>query len=130
MQTLQRLYLWVEVTGSNPVDSNKVLYKQPITWCHVAPYNQPNAATFRNVIRPHLPTVCHSALPHVIRTTTSAAVQIVQSTSIFFPVCHFEQNAISLAPNVCLNPNELRWVRNDEAYAPVQFEAIPSTLNF
>jgi hypothetical protein len=29
-----------------------------------------------------------------------------------------------------LNPNELRWVRDDEAYAPVRFEVIPSTLNF
>jgi hypothetical protein len=29
-----------------------------------------------------------------------------------------------------LNPNKLRWVRDDEAYAPIRFEAIPSTLNF
>jgi hypothetical protein len=35
------------------------------------------------------------------------------------PVCHFEQNAISLVPDVCLNPNKLCWVHNDEAYAPV-----------
>jgi hypothetical protein len=48
----------------------------------------------------------------------------------FLPVCHFEQNAISLAPDVRLNPNELCWVRNDEAYALVRFEVIPSTLNF
>jgi hypothetical protein len=48
----------------------------------------------------------------------------------FLHVCHFEQNATSLAPDIRLNPNELRWVRNDEAYALVRFEAIPSTLNF
>jgi hypothetical protein len=48
----------------------------------------------------------------------------------FLPVCRFEQNAISLSPDVCLNPNELRWVHNNEAYAPIRFEVIPSTLNF
>jgi hypothetical protein len=48
----------------------------------------------------------------------------------FLLVCHFEKNVISLSPDVNLNPNELRWVCNDEAYAPVRFEAILSTLNF
>jgi hypothetical protein len=48
----------------------------------------------------------------------------------FLHVCHFEQNVISLSPDVHLNPNKLCWVHNDEAYAPVRFEAIPSTLNF
>jgi hypothetical protein len=38
-RTLQRLCMWVEVTRSNPVDSNKILYKQPITWCHVAAHD-------------------------------------------------------------------------------------------
>jgi hypothetical protein len=37
---------------------------------------------------------------------------------------------ISLTPDVHLNPNKLRWVRNDEAYALVRFEVILSTLNF
>jgi hypothetical protein len=37
----------------------------------------------------------------------------------FFPICHFDQNVISLAPDVHLNPNKLRWVRDNEAYAPV-----------
>jgi hypothetical protein len=85
------------------------------------------------LIRPHMPTVYHSALPRVVRTATSAAVQdglYSQHPFFFLPVCHFEQNAISLAPDVRLNPNELRWVRNDEAYTLVRFEAIPSTLNF
>jgi hypothetical protein len=68
-------------------------------------------------------------LPRVV-AATSAFVWTVQSTSLFLPVCHFEQNAISLAPDVRLNRNELRWVCNDEAYAPVRFEVILSTLNF
>jgi hypothetical protein len=75
----------------------------------------------------------NSFLPRVVWPATSASVRtvrIVQSTSLFLPVCHLEQNAISLAPDVHLNPNELHWVCNDEAYAPVRFEAIPSTLNF
>jgi hypothetical protein len=73
----------------------------------------------------------NSYLPHVVRPTTSASVRTVQSTTPFFlPVCHLEQNAISLTPNVHLNPNELRWVHNDKAYTPVRFEVIPSTLNF
>jgi hypothetical protein len=58
-------------------------------------------------------------LPRVIQTATSAAVRTVQSTSIFLHVCHCEQNVISLTPNVRLNPNELRWVHNNEAYALV-----------
>jgi hypothetical protein len=29
-----------------------------------------------------------------------------------------------------LNPNELCWVRDDEAYAPIRFEVILITLNF
>jgi hypothetical protein len=71
----------------------------------------------------------HNCLPRVVRTATSAAVWTIQSTSLFFPVCHFEQNVISLTPDIRWNPNELCWVRNDEAYALVQFEVIPSTLN-
>jgi hypothetical protein len=72
----------------------------------------------------------NSYLPRVVRPATSVSVRTVQSTSLFLHVCHLEQNTISLAPDVCLNPNELRWVCNDEAYTPIRFEAIPSTLNF
>jgi hypothetical protein len=50
--------------------------------------------------------------------------------TIFLHVCRFEQNAISISSDVRLNPNELCWVRDDEAYALVRFEVIPSTLNF
>jgi hypothetical protein len=37
---------------------------------------------------------------------------------------------MSLAYDIRLNPFELRWVREDEAYACVHFEAIPSNLIF
>jgi hypothetical protein len=46
----------------------------------------------------------------------------------FLPVWRFEQIAISLAPDVCLRRNELRWVHDDEGYALVRFEVIPRTL--
>jgi hypothetical protein len=75
----------------------------------------------------HMPTihitVCHMSydLPHVVQPATSASVWygLYSQHPFFLPVCHFEQNAISLAPDVRLNPNELCWVRNDEAYALV-----------
>jgi hypothetical protein len=37
---------------------------------------------------------------------------------------------ISHSSDVRLNPFELPWVREDEAYAPVHFEVIPSILIF
>jgi hypothetical protein len=52
------------------------------------------------------------------------------TVSKFLPVWQIEQNVISHSSDVCLNPFELHWVRDDEAYAPVRFEAILSTLNF
>jgi hypothetical protein len=39
-------------------------------------------------------------------------------------------NVISLAYNICLNPFKLCWDREDNAYARVRFQAIPSTLIF
>jgi hypothetical protein len=64
-------------------------------------------------------TVCHV----IVRTDCTVIIP-------FLYVCHFEQNAISLTPDVRLNPNELRWVQNNEAYSLVRFEAILRTLNF
>jgi hypothetical protein len=58
------------------------------------------------------------------------SVRTVQLASLFLPVCHFAHNAISLAPEIRLNPNEFHWVRNDEAYALIRFEAILRTFNF
>jgi hypothetical protein len=40
------------------------------------------------------------------------------------------RTVISHSSNVRLNPSELCWVCDDETYAPVRFEVIPSTLNF
>jgi hypothetical protein len=70
----------------------------------------------------HMPTVhittCHVSyvLP---RQHPYGLYGLYSQHPFFWHVCHFEHNVISLAPNVHLNPNELRWVRNDEAYAPV-----------
>jgi hypothetical protein len=76
------------------------------------------------------PAMCRMTLPRVVRSATSASCTDCTVNTFFLPVGRFEQNAISLSSDVRLNPNELRWVRDDEAYAPVRFEVIPSTLNF
>jgi hypothetical protein len=82
----------------------------------------------------------HNCLPCVVWPATSAydlpcqrlyrLYGLYSEHPFFLPICHFEQNTISLAPDVRLNPNKLRWVHNNETYAPIQFEVIPSTLNF
>jgi hypothetical protein len=80
-----------------------------------------------------LPTnTCHMSYGpcHVLYgPATSTSVRTVQSTHFF---CLFVDlnRTISLSSDVHLNPNKLCWVRDDEAYAPVRFEAILSTLNF
>jgi hypothetical protein len=51
---------------------------------------------------PHHRTSCHIII-HM--NCTDCTVNI-----LFLPVFHFEQNSISLAPNICLNPNKLHWV--------------------
>jgi hypothetical protein len=131
-------YTWVEVTGSNPVDSNNILYKQPIAGCHVAAHDW---ATWHRTTNQILPCVAMSFI-HIFQLSTTQLCHVSyglprqQSYGLysqhpfFLPVCHFEQNMISLALDVCLNPNELCWVHNDEAYFLVRFEAILSTLNF
>jgi hypothetical protein len=91
-----------------------------------------------NSANQHLPRVvrpCHvsygSATCHTVYHV-SIRMDCMDCTvnTFFLHVCRFEQNVISLSSDVRLNPNELRWVRDDEAYAPVRFEAILSTLNF
>jgi hypothetical protein len=47
-----------------------------------------------------------------------------------FAVWQSRQNTISHSYDVCLNPFKLHWDHEDEAYARVCFEAIPSTLIF
>ena len=98
---------------------------------HVAPNHWPKTTMCRHRIHPmsanhNLPRhhrYSHTDLPH-------QPVRTVQSASIFLFVWLYEQIAISLAPDVRLRWNELCWVCNDEAYALVRFEVIPSTLNF
>ena len=70
------------------------------------------------------PATCHTAPPR------QHPYELYSQHIFFLLVCRFEQNAISLSFNVCLNPNEFHWVHDDEAYAPVRSEAILSTLNF
>jgi hypothetical protein len=48
----------------------------------------------------------------------------------FLPVWQNGKNAISQSYSVSLNPFELRWAREVEAYAPIHFESILSTFNF
>jgi hypothetical protein len=68
-------------------------------------------------------TTCGSIPCHVSLYTDCTVNKIL-------PVWKNEQNMISHSSDVCLNPFELRWVREDEAYTPVHFEAILSTLIF
>jgi hypothetical protein len=129
-QTLQRICMWVEVTGSNPVDSNKILYKQPITWCHMAAHDW---ATWHRTTNQNLPHVTISFI-HIYQLSATQPCHVsyglphhhpyrlyglYSQHPFFLPVCCFEQNVISLTPDVCLNPNKLCWVCNDEAYTPV-----------
>jgi hypothetical protein len=133
--------MWVEVTGSNLVDSNKILNKQPITRCHVAAHDW---ATWHRTTNQILPHVAMSFI-HIYQLSTTQSCHVsyglprqqpyglyrlYSQHPFFLPVCHFEQNMISLTPDVCLNPNKLCWVHNDEAYAPIRFEVILSTLIF
>jgi hypothetical protein len=109
----------MHVGGGHGVESGGlqiILYNQPITRCHVAAHDWATWHRTTNqilpcvVIHPHLPIVCHSALPSVVRITTSTSVWTVwtvQSASLFLPICHFEQNAISLTPDVHLNPKRV-----------------------
>jgi hypothetical protein len=91
-------------------------------------------ATCRHPIHHQLstwfPATCRTALPRVVWYCHVSIRTDCTVSTFFLHVCHFEQNVISLSSDVRLNPNELCWVRDDETYAPVQFEAIPSTLNF
>jgi hypothetical protein len=48
----------------------------------------------------------------------------------FLPVWKIKHNTISPSYSVCLKPFKVSWVRDNEAYTPVHFEASLSTLNF
>jgi hypothetical protein len=109
-----------------------------------------------HVAPPNLPSTCHvskidlftyfksklatSAYDHAMSTiwschvgcmaTATSAVWTVQSTNVFLPVWKIKQIAISNSSDVHLSLFKVHWVSDNEAYAPVHFEAIPNTLIF
>jgi hypothetical protein len=116
-----------EVVGSNL--ANNITFK-PISRRHVVAIDW---ATCRHPIRCKQATSyanCpHDCLPRVIwpchvlyglpRQHPYELYGLYSQHNFFLFICHFEQNAISLSSDVCLNPNELCWVHDNEAYAPV-----------
>jgi hypothetical protein len=107
---------------------------------HVAPHNLPKPCH----VSQHDLSKCQPIQKCQLISTTSPlprqrtvmpcqpvrTIQTVQSAQFFLPVWRFEQIAISLVPDVRLRRNELCWVRDDDGYALVHFEAIPRTLIF
>jgi hypothetical protein len=103
---------------------------------HVAPPKFANKHATCPNHSPHVTSCQSTCLPHHLYHATSAydPCHVSNCTdctvSKFLPVWQIEQNVISHSYSVCLNPFKVRWVRDDEAYVPVHFEAILSTLNF
>jgi hypothetical protein len=101
--------------------------------CHMSRYhststvNQNMPCHRTDVWSSHI-TSSKSAYGHA----TSASVRTVRTaqSTLFLSIWRFKQIAISLAPDIRLRRNELRWIRDDEGYALVRFEAIPRTLIF
>jgi hypothetical protein len=98
-----------------------------------------NDATCHIMIRPHIPiNDYHIINYHVIVQTCHIIVRPLPRQHpyelycqhIFFTYLTIQTDRDISLIHVCLNPNELRWVRNNEGYAPVHFEAIPRTLIF
>jgi hypothetical protein len=143
----------VKPRGLHIIFINHILNQQPTDGFHVAAFHWatwhhaicPKSATWRIRIRPlstnqilpchHCQFSCH--MFHVICTAATSSVRHMPrqlyglpSQHPFFPVWQFEQIAITFAPDVRLRRNELRWVRNDEGYKPICFEAILRTLIF
>ena len=130
-----------EVAGSNPVGStsfwtNTQTKNEGDTWCpSIGPHVSLLFAFNRTRVTLQLGNHQPIRIRHVMKlpshhTIAMSAVRPTQSTSFFFPVWWFEQIAITFAPDVRLRRNELRWVRDNEGYAHVRFEAIPRTLIF
>jgi len=130
-----------EVQGSMPIDSANVKdHTQCATWqpmsgpCGTKKFAK-NVSICQSIIRPHVLSTyfqlsslaCH--LPCVSRTMPCQYVWTVQST-IFLSVWQIEQNVISPSYSVHLNPFQVCWVREDEAYVLACFEVILRTLNF
>jgi hypothetical protein len=107
---------------------------------HVAPFHSPTTIALVKIPFTH---VCqhllsqHSNSPAMslygcMACTISchiSTVRTIQSTKILH-VWQNEQNVISCSYDVCLSPFKLHWVRNNEAYTHVRFEAILNTFIF
>jgi hypothetical protein len=92
------------------------------------PLNTYHIIIYHVSVQPYHIIICHiSVWPYHIITCMDCMDCTV---SKFLPVWKIEQNVISHSSNVCLTLFEVRWVRDDEAYTPIQFEAILSTFNF
>ena len=142
-----------EVRGSNPTDSI-TFYKHTTNQflgCHVVAHDWatwhhaicPKFATCHNMIRslstnkwlPHHQLPCQCTSNHVTCTDMPhhhpyGLYGLPSQHPVFFTVWRFRQIAISLAPDVRLRRNELRWIRDDEGYTLVCFEEIPRMFIF
>ena len=118
--------------GSTPVECKDFNQQTGDTWWPlIGPRVAiPFATNKPRVIRQLVHTTANHTCHVLYRLPRQQPYGLYSQHPFFLPVCRFEQNAISLSSDVRLNPNELCWVRDDETYAPVRFEAIPSTLNF
>jgi hypothetical protein len=105
---------------------------------HVAPYQFATMMPrVRKSIHPCvLPKLFSNSTPttstscHVSCTALPRQLYGLYKSTIFLPVWQIEQNMISHSSDVRLNPFKVRWVHEDEAYAPICFEAISNTLIF
>jgi hypothetical protein len=112
-----------EVAGSIPSDYtsfNQCLggMCRPLTGPRVAiPFTKNKPCFIHQLVHmtTNTPAMCHT----IFHISISMDYTDCTVNTFFFPVCHFEHNVISLSSNVYLNPNELRWVCDDEAYTPV-----------
>jgi hypothetical protein len=135
---LPRLSTVREVRGLIPMDSTKFfkLY-HGATWHHTICPKRCHTTQFVSVSNDSsisLPLNCQLSTDTSPATCGSVPCQVSCTdctvNKCFLFVWQNEQNMISHSFDVRLNPFELRWVREDEAYAPICFEAIPSTLIF
>jgi hypothetical protein len=146
---------YLEVTRSSPVDSKyfskcqqKVVPRGSprlghvaahdwATWHHFIHTNEttcphPIHPSHHNSMSPSFPVSCF----HIIYTVIHVSIRPLPRhlyglyNQQFLPIWQIRQKAIYHSYSVRLNPFELRWVRDDEAYGLVHFEVIPSTLNF
>jgi hypothetical protein len=95
----------------------------PINWATINQYEYATSSNFQVTMC----TTCHHVIMYGSCPVSCTACPV---STLFFPVWRFEQIAITFSPDVHLRRNELRWVRDDEGYKPICFEAILRTLIF